>query len=145
MALLQSEEGPFRAGVGRILLHLNTMKYFFSFTKKLSAVSLLAGPLIARAQFGLEETAREAGVPGTEASLPTIIARIINVTLGFIGAILVILMLYGGFLWMTAGGSEEKITKARDIIKNSVIGLFIIVTSFAIARFVISSFTSASK
>ena len=37
-----------------------------------------------------------------------IVARIIRTGIGFLGILAVLLMLYGGFTWMTAGGNEEK-------------------------------------
>ncbi|MBI4139136.1 hypothetical protein HY479_03230, partial [Candidatus Uhrbacteria bacterium] len=48
-------------------------------------------------------------------------------------------LLYGGFLWMTAGGSEEGVTKAKTMIRNAIIGLVIIVAAFSISNFVLSS------
>ena len=68
----------------------------------------------------------------------TIAGRIINIALGFLGAIALGLVLYAGFLWMTSGGEEEKITKAKQYLKNGVIGLTIILASWAIATFIIS-------
>ncbi|MDP3245194.1 MAG: hypothetical protein Q8M83_06090 [bacterium] len=67
-----------------------------------------------------------------------IIARIINATLLFLGIIAVLLILYGGFLWMTSAGNEEKIDRAKKLLVSTAIGLLIILSSFALARFVIS-------
>ncbi len=89
------------------------------------------------------ETLREAapGIgPGrevTEETLITYIGKIIQLALSFVGIILFLVILYGGFLWMTAGGNEEQVTKARTWIKNGVIGLIIIIASYAISAFVI--------
>lgn len=67
-----------------------------------------------------------------------IAAKIIQVVLGFLGIIAVTLILYAGFLWMTSNGSEDKIDRAKTILKNAAIGLVIILSSFAIASFVLS-------
>mgnify|MGYP001589838599 FL=1 len=64
--------------------------------------------------------------------------------MGLLGIVAVVIILAGGFLWMTAGGNEEKVEKAKSLIFSGIIGLAIILTSFAIARFVISSLTSAT-
>src|SRR5680860_886721 len=56
----------------------------------------------------------------------TIIASIINVALGFLGIIAVVIILLGGFKWMTAGGNEDKTTEARSLIISGIIGLVII-------------------
>ena len=65
-----------------------------------------------------------------------IITNIINVVLGLLGIVATVLMLYAGFLWMTAGGEDAKVEKARKIIFGAIIGIIIILTAFAITRFV---------
>lgn len=65
-----------------------------------------------------------------------IIANIIRAALGLIGIILVCLMLYAGYLWMTAGGNEDQIGQSKSIIKNAVIGLAIILSAYSIVAFV---------
>jgi hypothetical protein len=85
-----------------------------------------------------------AGVGG-QTDLPTIIGRIINVILGFLGILLLVLLLWGGFEWMTAGGDTEKVKDARTRITNAVIGLVIIVAAFAISNFVLTSLINVSQ
>ena len=72
------------------------------------------------------------------------IARIINVALGLLGIIAVVIILIGGFKWMTAGGNETGAEEAKKIITSGVIGLAIILSAYAIARFVLGSLTSAT-
>ncbi|WKZ24951.1 MAG: Ig-like domain-containing protein [Patescibacteria group bacterium] len=81
------------------------------------------------------------GLPGTDPRI--IIARIIQIALGFLGILAVSLIIYAGFLWMTSKGDEEKVSKAKTILKNGVIGLVIILSSFAIATFVLSRLMAA--
>jgi len=76
--------------------------------------------------------------------LPTIIGNIINIVLGFLGIVLLVYLIWGGFLWMTSGGSEEGATKAKEMIKNAIIGLIIIVASYALSTFVLSSLVTAT-
>ncbi|MFA6534214.1 MAG: hypothetical protein WCT37_03510 [Patescibacteria group bacterium] len=64
------------------------------------------------------------------------VARGLMVFFSVIGIIFLILTVYAGFRWMTAGGNEEQVTEAKDLIRNAVIGLGIIVFSFAITYFV---------
>lgn len=70
------------------------------------------------------------------------IALIINAVLGILGVVFVAYLVYGGFLWMTAAGSQEDIGKAKKIIINSIIAVIIILLAFAISNFV---FTSVGK
>ena len=73
------------------------------------------------------------------------IARIINVFMGLLGIIAVVIILYGGFMWMTAAGNEERVDKARKMIVAGVIGLAIILSAYAIARFVVNSLVNATS
>lgn len=75
---------------------------------------------------------------GAGADIFTIIGNILNIAFGFLGVLLVCYFIYAGFLWMTAGGSPEPVEKAKSIMKNVVIGLIIIVSSFAISRFILN-------
>lgn len=93
----------------------------------------------AEADTQVQNVAEAADVGGTT-DLIEIIGRLINVFLGFVGVILLIILLYAGFLWMTAGGDAEKVQRAKDWIKNAIIGLIILVSAFAIVRFIFSFF-----
>ena len=73
------------------------------------------------------------------------IASIINVALGLLGIIAVVIVLAGGFTWMTAAGNEEKVDKAKKMIFAGIIGLAIILSAYAIARFVITSLITATQ
>ncbi len=60
------------------------------------------------------------------------IVKIINVVLTILGLLVVVLIIFAGFQWMIAGGSEEKVTKAKSILKNAVIGLIIIMMAWSV-------------
>ncbi|NTU98627.1 hypothetical protein HGA64_01300 [Candidatus Falkowbacteria bacterium] len=80
----------------------------------------------------------------TNNSPQVIVARIINVALGFLGIIAVVIIVAGGFKWMTSGGSEDKIGEAKKLMAAGVIGLVIVLASWGISRFVISAATNAT-
>ena len=73
-----------------------------------------------------------------------VIMRIIQIILGFLGVLAVLIILYGGFVWMTAGGDAKKIEQAKRILVNAAIGLVIIFSSFAIASFIVRALLNAS-
>jgi len=64
-------------------------------------------------------------------------AVMIRTFLGVIGIIFVILTIYAGATWMLSAGNEEKITKAKNILKASVIGLIIVLSAYAITSLAI--------
>ena len=73
-----------------------------------------------------------------------IVANVVNVILGFLGIIAVVLILIGGFMWMTSMGSEEKTGTAKKIMSAGVIGLVIVLAAFGIAKFVVSAMITAT-
>lgn len=72
-----------------------------------------------------------------------IVANVVEVFLGLLGIIFLVLMIYAGYLWMTASGSEDKIGKAKHILINATIGLAIILAAYAITWFVFEYFRTA--
>lgn len=84
-----------------------------------------------------------AGIAGGR-GLPEILGSIINVVLGFLGVVFLVLLLYAGFLWMTAQGEEKTVEKAKGIIKQAIIGLVIVVAAFAISNFVLGSLVNVT-
>lgn len=94
---------------------------------------------VAPPDYGLTATAQSAGLPTGNVNLIKLVATFVNIILSFLGIILVILIIYGGFLWMTSAGDEQKITKAKKILGNAIVGLVIILISYAIASFTIDT------
>ncbi len=89
------------------------------------------------AQTAFEQFGQSSGL-STESPI-LIVARLIRIFLSFLGIIFTILIIYAGYLYMTAGGEAEKAKKAKKLIKQAVIGLLIILSSYAIATFVINA------
>jgi len=74
-----------------------------------------------------------------DVSVDSIIGKIISVVLSFLGTIFIILTIYAGFTWMMAQGNDEKVKKAQDILRMSIIGLVIVVGAYAISYLVMSN------
>lgn len=116
--------------------------------------TLLALPAITFAQGGgvgstlqgqTELAGESAGYNVDEYGGPTGIARfagnIVRAFLGLTGIIFMSYTVYGGFLWLTSGGNEERITKAKSIIRNGIIGLIVIFSAWAIYELVARVFS----
>jgi hypothetical protein len=120
--------------------------------RKISAigttVGLLVMPLVTKA--ALDSTlGLSNGNVGSATGLGTqdvrqTIGKIINVALSLLGVIVLVIIIYGGFLWMTAGGNDEKVGEAKKWIFGGIIGLVIILSAYAIASFVISNLVTAT-
>lgn len=117
--------------------------------RKVLATAIAAGAgvlLVAPRAFALDVGLNEVDETlelGNE-DIRTTIASIINVLMGLLGIIAVVIILLGGFKWMTAGGSEDKVGEAKKLIMQGIIGLVIILAAWAIAKFVIDSLVSAT-
>jgi len=84
-----------------------------------------------RQQAGFEATNQE--------GVAVIVATVIKAFLGLLGVIFVVLVVYAGYNWMTAGGDEGKVTKSKQTLSRAVIGLIIVVAAYSITYFVFSN------
>ncbi|OIO08480.1 hypothetical protein AUJ35_00135 [Candidatus Falkowbacteria bacterium CG1_02_41_21] len=66
-----------------------------------------------------------------------LIGKIISAVLGIIGSVALLMFIFGGLVWMTAGGNEKKVSQGRDILMWAAIGLIIIFISYAAVRFLL--------
>ena len=82
----------------------------------------------------LRDTGSAAGFDrGTDSlTLSRTIGTIVSTVLSLLGVVFIILIILGGYQWMTAGGNEEQVKGAQSRIKNAVIGLIIVISSYAI-------------
>ena len=103
-------------------------------------------PVFAQGNLGsaggnLQNAAGKAGVgTGNTADVQSIVGTVINAALTLVGLIFLILMVYAGFLWMTARGDENMIEKSKKIISAAVIGLVLIMSAYAITFFITAKF-----
>lgn len=97
-------------------------------------------PVFSAADYGLTDSAGEAGYK-TDGTVTTnsIVGTIITTALSLLGVIFLVLMIYGGFLWMTARGDEAQVTKAKDLMQAAIIGLVVVISAYAISYFVINT------
>lgn len=81
---------------------------------------------------------------GGQGSLRQLALTIVNFALTFLGLIAVIMIIYGGFLYVTAAGKEDKVETGKKIIMYSIMGIVIILLSFAIVNTVLTAGTGAT-
>lgn len=124
-------------------------KYFLSFFI-LTCFSLLFFSLPIHAQS--QKTQSTAPCPAGSATCLTnplgsvstpqaLIGRVINSVLGIVGSLALLMFVYGGLIWMTSSGNQEKVKKGRDTLVWAAIGLVIIFSAYALTRVLITSVT----
>ncbi|MBI5765659.1 hypothetical protein HZA71_00320 [Candidatus Falkowbacteria bacterium] len=104
----------------------------------LAPLYLLIAPIIAQADDKLNEAVK--GTPlESRAEIYIYIGSFIQYILGTLGIVLVILIIFGGFTWMTANGDSAKIDKAKGILTASIIGLIIALIAYIITFTVVTN------
>lgn len=123
----------------RILAIIILSSLFFS------AVPALAVGLGSQGWGDLESQMDAAGGKGfntakpNEKAMAQVVATVIKAFLGMLGIIFICLLVYAGYMWLTAQGDEEKVTKAKQTIQRAVIGLVIVTAAYAITYFVFAN------
>ncbi len=112
------------------------MKNISKLATGLALAAAAAFPIVAAAAtpLSLENTGGSLGL-GT-ADLKQTVVNIISWVLGILALVAVVMIIYGGFIWLTAAGNEEKIEKAKKIIGAAVVGLIVVLLAWAIVIFV---------
>jgi cytochrome bd-type quinol oxidase subunit 2 len=112
--------------------------------QRFAKLALIAGtaaaafmPVVAHGQatsFSVESVGSQIGLG--DADLRQTVINILQLVLGLLSLIAVVMIIIGGFTWLTAGGNEDKVDKAKKIISAAVIGLIIVLLAWAIVIFV---------
>ncbi|MCF7795382.1 pilin [Patescibacteria group bacterium] len=89
------------------------------------------------AQSGIRDIGQKAYGQTTPQDIRITIIKTINVVLQFLAVIFLALIILSGYQWMTAGGNDEQVGKAKSNLKNAVIGLVIILASWSISYFIL--------
>ena len=117
-------------------------------THKSSWLALAAGTCILLPQklFGatlkeaggfLQTTAEKATGDTSPPEIESVLGGFIQTALSLVGIIFLILMIYAGYLWLTAQGEDAQIDKSKKIIKSTIIGLFLVMSAYAITALVL--------
>lgn len=124
------------------LVKPTSLKIFFCGTVLVAVIFAFfafAPDVFAQQEIGLDETAAAAGFQ--QQNLAIIIGRIIAAFLGVLGVVFLVLVIYAGWLFMTAAGNDERVAKAKKVLTSAIIGLIIVLSSYAITAFVVQRIT----
>lgn len=110
----------------------------------LGILTLLFAPMLAFAQDANFGTGFLTGVGLGTQDIRVTIVNLIRVALGILGVVVLIIIIAGGFRWMTAGGNEDSVAQAKKIISAGVIGLLIIIVAYALTTWIFSVISEAT-
>jgi len=112
------------------------------------SAALAAADITSNLCGGANQNALNAGGDCTETSggmtVQSVATDIINVFSWIVGIISVIMIIYGGFRYITSGGNDSSVSGAKNTILYAIIGLVIVALAQVIVRFVINKFTSTA-
>lgn len=74
---------------------------------------------------------------GGVSNISTIIGNVINIGLAIFTIVFFILIIYGGVIWLTAGGDSAKADKARTTLTNAVLGIIVIIIAYLLTNFIL--------
>ncbi len=77
-------------------------------------------------------------------TVPGLINRVIIAILGIVGALALLMFVWGGLLWMTSAGNADQVKKGRDTLVWASIGLLIIFASYTLVTTLFKSLTGAN-
>lgn len=123
--------------------HKRRLIFLFLVIVAVGAAAFFSVPSHAATPLSVENVGGSIGL-GT-ADLKGVILNVIRWLLGIMALVSVSFIIYGGFLWLTAAGNTERIEKAKRVILNAVIGLVIVLISWAIVFFVARVITDATN
>lgn len=82
--------------------------------------------------------------PLGETDVRVIAARIIQGALGISGTIAFLMIVYGGFLWMTAMGKSEQVEKGRKVLTWSILGIVLVASAYVITTAIFNALLTGS-
>ncbi len=75
-------------------------------------------------------------------TLQKVIGNLINIATGIMGSIAFAIIVFAGFMWMTAGGNSDRQRKAMSMMIWSALGIVVILSSYTIVRFILDAYTN---
>lgn len=126
------------------LLSKNSVKAFAA--SFMTGLMLMMGTVVQAQSFITpgDNPSAVSNATGGQGNFRSLALTIVNFFLTFLGLIAVVMIIYGGFLYVTAAGNGEKVESAKKIIMYSVIGIIIILLSFAIVNTILGAGTGAA-
>ena len=109
-----------------------------------ATLTLGAGKVMALTVQEGAEAARAEGMPAELIGPEGVFTRLTNIALGIIGALSVIMLVWGGLRYILSGGDSKKVTDAKNTILYAIIGLIIAVLAYAIVNFVLNTLSSVT-
>ena len=96
----------------------------------------IAGAINSEITSGMNATSAGTSTP---TDVNVVIKNVTNIMFFIIGAVSVIMLIYGGIRYTTSGGNVNSVTAAKNTVIYSIVGLVISILAYAIVNFVVTN------
>jgi len=86
----------------------------------------------------VEKFSETVGILKADSDPRALIGQVISIVIGVVGSVALVIVVYGGIMWMTAGGNEGRVAKAQKSIMWGIFGLLIVLFSYVIVRAILT-------
>lgn len=83
-------------------------------------------------------------VSGGTTGVNDLITKVVNIFSIIVGIVSVIMIIYGGFRYVTSGGDSSNVSNAKNTIIYAIIGLVVVALAQFIVQFVLDKVTTAT-
>lgn len=125
----------------KLILNLSTILLLFLIFSPQNSFAETGADLL---KTGLKTSADTAKLDTGTTDIASMMGKAVNYIFGVVGVIFLTIILVGGYIWMTAGGNEEKVKKAKDFILNGINGMIVIFIAYALVYTILGALSAAA-
>ena len=126
---------------------MNKLKTIIAGLLIVPTIALAVAPAANATDFTLKggiDSAQGEGVDKVNSSPESLVKQFVNIFLFAVGALSVIMLIWGGIRYTTSSGDSNKVTAAKNTVLYAIVGLVVSILAWAIVNMVIDKFTSGS-
>ena len=126
---------------------MNKLKMILAGLLIVPTITFAVAPAVSAADFTLRggiDSAQGEGVDKVNSSPESLVKQFVNIFLFAVGALSVIMLIWGGIRYTTSAGDSNKVTSAKNTVLYAIVGLVVSILAWAIVNMVIDKFTSGS-
>jgi len=126
---------------------MNKLKMILAGLLIVPTIAFAVAPAVSAADFTLRggiDSAQGEGVDKVNSSPESLVKQFVNIFLFAVGALSVIMLIWGGIRYTTSAGDSNKVTSAKNTVLYAIVGLVVSILAWAIVNMVIDKFTSGS-
>ena len=131
-----------------IVVIMKTLRVIVSALSTATVLSLLKVSTSSAQMEGIRSGVQAAlgnGMPTELIGDGSVFTVIVNTMLFIIGAVAVVMVIFGGFRYVVSGGNAANVTAAKNTILYAIVGVIVALLSYAIIEFVLASLDVGSS